>query len=78
MQDPDCIEDISEHNTRSSKLILQLMSIEAKDLNPCCFSLNDVRIQETDTTDLAVLMLLIFLKNLRTLGGFIYFRFINY
>lgn len=47
------------------------MKIKEDCLNPCCFTLTDVRILRTNTTDVTVFMLLIFVKNL----GFLYVRY---
>ncbi|XP_065348226.1 uncharacterized protein LOC135944920 [Cloeon dipterum] len=40
----------------------------------CCAHLKVVRIQDTNTTELGVIMLLLFIPQLRSLGGFIYYR----
>ncbi|XP_065210003.1 uncharacterized protein LOC135838347 [Planococcus citri] len=74
LKDPDCIPDIVEGDTHTPQLLLNMMSMKPETLNQCCFTLCDIRIQDTNTSDIAVLMLLIFIRNLKTLGGFIYFR----
>lgn len=43
-------------------------------VNPCCSSLQEVRIQDTNTSEIGVALLLLFVPNLRSLGGFIYYR----
>ncbi|KAF4528715.1 hypothetical protein B566_EDAN014283 [Ephemera danica] len=43
-------------------------------LTRCCCSLKVVRIQDTNTTELGVVLLLLFVPQLRSLGGFIYYR----
>ena len=50
-------------------------AIQPSDLNACCRSLQEVRIQDTNTSELGVIMLLLFIPNLRSLGGFIYYRY---
>ncbi|PNF34542.1 hypothetical protein B7P43_G10743 [Cryptotermes secundus] len=49
-------------------------AIQPSDLNICCRSLQEVRIQDTNTSELGVIMLLLFIPNLKSLGGFIYYR----
>lgn len=49
-------------------------AIQPSDLNTCCRSLQEVRIQDTNTSELGVIMLLLFIPNLKSLGGFIYYR----
>lgn len=48
--------------------------IHADELNPCCRTLHEVRIQDTNTSEVGVVMLVLFLPNLKSLGGFIYYR----
>lgn len=43
-------------------------------LNPCCFTLEELRIQDTNTEDASLLMILACVKSLKALGGFLYFR----
>lgn len=43
-------------------------------VNPCCSTLQEVRIQDTNTSEIGVALLLLFVPNLRSLGGFIYYR----
>lgn len=43
-------------------------------VNNCCSSLQEVRIQDTNTSEIGVALLLLFVPNLRSLGGFIYYR----
>lgn len=43
-------------------------------LNDCCFTLEDLRIQDTNTEDASLLMILACVKSLKALGGFLYFR----
>lgn len=43
-------------------------------VNLCCSSLKEVRIQDTNTSEIGVALLLLFVPNLRSLGGFIYYR----
>jgi hypothetical protein len=50
-------------------------AIQPSDLNTCCRSLQEVRIQDTNTSELGVIMLLLFIPNLKSLGGFIYYRY---
>ena len=46
-------------------------------VNPCCSSLQEVRIQDTNTFEIGVALLLLFVPNLRSLGGFIYYRLLD-
>lgn len=43
-------------------------------LNSCCFTLEELRIQDTNTEDASLLMILACVKSLKALGGFLYFR----
>lgn len=43
-------------------------------LNCCCFTLEELRIQDTNTEDAGLLMILACVKSLKALGGFLYFR----
>lgn len=43
-------------------------------LNQCCFTLEELRIQDTNTEDASLLMILACVKSLKALGGFLYFR----
>lgn len=43
-------------------------------LNNCCFTLEELRIQDTNTEDASLLMILACVKTLKALGGFLYFR----
>lgn len=43
-------------------------------LNHCCFTLEELRIQDTNTEDASLLMILACVKSLKALGGFLYFR----
>ncbi|XP_069701813.1 uncharacterized protein [Periplaneta americana] len=49
-------------------------AVQPSDINICCQSLQEVRIQDTNTSELGVIMLLLFIPNLKSLGGFIYYR----
>ena len=53
-----------------------LVNIQPSELNLCCQSLQEVRIQDTNTSEIGVAMLLLFIPNLRSLGGFIYYRYV--
>ncbi|XP_067014600.1 uncharacterized protein [Anabrus simplex] len=50
------------------------LTLESNALNRCCETLQQVRIQDTNTSEVGVLMLLLFIPNLKSLGGFIYYR----
>ncbi|KAF0766196.1 Uncharacterized protein FWK35_00011484 [Aphis craccivora] len=43
-------------------------------LNNCCFTLEELRIQDTNTEDASLLMIIACVKSLKALGGFLYFR----
>lgn len=46
-------------------------------LNNCCFTLEELRIQDTNTEDASLLMILARVKSLKALGGFLYFMYGN-
>ncbi|CAH0391021.1 unnamed protein product [Bemisia tabaci] len=52
----------------------ELNKIRETDLNKCCSTLTEVKIQDTNTSSVSVIMLLYFIKTLKSVGGFIYYR----
>lgn len=68
------LEDCKKPNESMKEYITRLIKIDDSRLNRCCFTMTDIRIQDTDTSASAVVILLILVKKLITLGGFIYFR----
>lgn len=53
---------------------LSQMYDNKKSLNRCCFTLEELRIQDTNTEDASLLMILACVKTLKALGGFLYYR----
>ncbi|GLG93443.1 Uncharacterized protein GBIM_00853 [Gryllus bimaculatus] len=49
-------------------------SIDMSALNNCCHTLQEVRIQDTNTSEIGVALLLLLIPKLKSLGGFIYYR----
>lgn len=68
-------QDCKKPNESMKEYITRLIKIDDSRLNRCCFTMTDIRIQDTDTSASAVVILLILVKKLITLGGFIYFRY---
>lgn len=66
-----------ETNNISNEILCQNLSrmYDNKSLlNNCCFTLEEFRIQDTNTEDASLLMILACVKSLKALGGFLYFR----
>lgn len=74
LRDPSLLTYRCDENV-DKQALEQLSSISTSDLNPVCFSLEEIRIQDTNTTELAVALLLLFIPNLKSLGGYIYYRY---
>ncbi|XP_050533973.1 uncharacterized protein LOC126901518 isoform X2 [Daktulosphaira vitifoliae] len=67
---------VETNNVSNDKLCQQLGKLyeNKRALNKCCFTLEELRIQDTNTEDASLLMILACVKSLRALGGFLYFR----
>nr|CAD7262806.1 unnamed protein product [Timema shepardi] len=64
----------SHYGNSNDYFARQFLSVSDIELTSCCRTLHEVRIQDTNTSEVGVLLLLLFLPNLRSLGGFIYYR----
>jgi len=67
------VETNNVPNDRLCQNLSQLYDNKAL-LNHCCFTLEELRIQDTNTEDASLLMILACVKSLKALGGFLYFR----
>ncbi|XP_075235974.1 uncharacterized protein LOC142333053 isoform X2 [Lycorma delicatula] len=74
LKDPGCLSFPPDLDSCESNVLCELATLPQNLLTPVCFSLHEIRIQDTNTSGLSVLMLLLFIKNLKSLGGFIYYR----
>ncbi|XP_046391898.1 uncharacterized protein LOC124160176 [Ischnura elegans] len=64
--------DSSNYDSGGECTLLELDSFGRR--NPCCTTLREVRIQDTNTSLSVVTLLLLLVSHLRSLGGFIYYR----
>ncbi|XP_039295451.1 uncharacterized protein LOC120353961 [Nilaparvata lugens] len=55
-------------------MLTDLNRMPQDNLTRCCETLQEIRIQDTNTSGISVLMLLMFVKHLESLGGFLYYR----
>ncbi|XP_025418071.1 uncharacterized protein LOC112688877 isoform X2 [Sipha flava] len=64
------------NNVSNDELCKQLSLVYDDEslLNVCCFTLEQLKIQDTNTEDASLLMILACVKSLKSLGGFLYFR----
>jgi hypothetical protein len=67
------------NNVSNDELCKQLSLVYDDEslLNVCCFTLEQLKIQDTNTEDASLLMILACVKSLKSLGGFLYFRLDN-
>ncbi|XP_063224271.1 uncharacterized protein LOC134532047 [Bacillus rossius redtenbacheri] len=73
-----CFRDPQKHAGHQSmtdeQLLRQYARVDPSELSRCCATLKEVRIQDTNTSETGVFLLLLLLPDLRSLGGFIYYR----
>ncbi|VVC38016.1 Hypothetical protein CINCED_3A006974 [Cinara cedri] len=68
-----CLDTNSTSNDKLCQQLSQLYDNKSL-LNHCCFTLEELRIQDTNTEVAGLLMILACVKSLKALGGFLYFR----
>ncbi|RZF38388.1 hypothetical protein LSTR_LSTR006514, partial [Laodelphax striatellus] len=73
-KDPNCVRFPVDLDSCESWILKEMSAIADENLTRCCQTLQEVRIQDTNTSGISVLMLLMFIKNLESLGGFLYYR----
>lgn len=74
-KEPELYSDISDGYADGNETYVDVFfRIQPSELNTCCRTLHEVRIQDTNTSEVGVIMLVLFIPNLKSLGGFIYYR----
>lgn len=53
-----------------------MAALPKSQLNKTCETLQEVKIQDTNTTSVSVMLLLMFCSNLKSHGGFLYYRYL--
>ncbi|KAI5697722.1 hypothetical protein M8J75_014646 [Diaphorina citri] len=68
------VDDISSEMDPPSECLLDELTVPDEELNPVCFTIQEIRIQDTNTSPTNLFIILLTVKNLKSLGGYLYFR----
>lgn len=68
------VDVISSEMDPPSPCLLDELQVDDEELNPACFTIQEIRIQDTNTSPTNLFIILLTVKNLKSLGGYLYFR----
>uniref|UniRef100_A0A8D8UQC1 Uncharacterized protein n=1 Tax=Cacopsylla melanoneura TaxID=428564 RepID=A0A8D8UQC1_9HEMI len=68
------VDVISSEMDPPSECLLDELTVPDEELNPVCFTMQEIRMQDTNTSPTNLFIILLTIKRLKSLGGYLYFR----